>query len=93
MLVSAMTHKTEVKCPVEIEAEVITIIPHLTVRLIGMPQSFKIDDMYPDKARWRVDKMANRVTFSRQLDGIRCLTGPRPENHSKAKVCTLLSGR
>ena len=86
VLLSAMTHKQSVKCPVEIEAEVITVAPYFTVRLIGMPQTFKVDDMLPDKARWRVDKMANRVTFSRQLDGVRCLTGPRPESNSKAKV-------
>ena len=82
VLVWAMERKTDLRCPSEIEAEVVSITPHLTVRLIGLPPSFSVKDMSP--CDWRVDKMANRITFSRQLDGIRALTGP-----PKSKVCLM----
>eukprot|EP00755_Sulcionema_specki_P010916 Sspe_Gene.7228::Locus_2447_Transcript_1_1_Confidence_1.000_Length_4022::g.7228::m.7228/K14326/UPF1, RENT1; regulator of nonsense transcripts 1 len=66
-----------IRCPSELEAEVVQILPFLCVKIMGAPANFSSKEMMG--TTWRLDKMANRVTFSRQLEGLRALTD-RPTN-------------
>eukprot|EP00756_Hemistasia_phaeocysticola_P023373 Hpha_TRINITY_DN15887_c1_g5::TRINITY_DN15887_c1_g5_i1::g.189706::m.189706/K14326/UPF1, RENT1; regulator of nonsense transcripts 1 len=60
----------------EVEAEITSITPHLQVRISGAPAKFPIMQM--GNVLWRLDKMANRVTFGRQMNALLSCCEPRP---------------